>query len=113
MLAVSGHARAQGLDITAGRLKALRRGRDPDQSPPRLQHGVGTDLDLAADRVEHYVTVSHGLGKILGVVVDHPVRAEAAYIVVVASAGRRDHRGAEMPGELDREAGHATRAALD
>src|SRR5215831_14800883 len=113
MLAVTGHAWAQGLDITPGRLRALRRGRDPDQAPPWLEHSVGPELDLATDRVEHHVTVGNGLGEILSVVVDHPVRAETAYVVVVARAGRRDHRGTDVLGELDAEAGHATRAALD
>src|SRR5262249_8213935 len=110
MLAVTGHTRAQGLDITAGRFKTLRRGRDPDQASPLLQHFVGSNLDLAADRVEHYVAVGNGLGEILGVVVNHPVRTETAYIVVVAGTGRRDHRGADVLGELDPEAGHTPSA---
>src|SRR6266705_2073114 len=84
---------------------SLRRGRDPDQAPPGLEHGVGPELDLAANRVEYHVTVGHSLGEILDIVVDHPVRAETADVVVVARAGRRDDRGANMLGELDGEAG--------
>src|SRR5262245_52191406 len=113
MLAVTGHTWTQGLDITTGRLRALRRGRNPDQAPPWLEHGVGPELDLAADRVEHHVTIGNSRGEIDRVVVDHAVRAETAYVVVVASARRRDYRGAHMLGELDGEAGHTTRAALD
>src|SRR6266853_740773 len=100
MLAVAGHAWPQGLDITTGRLRALRGSCDPDQAPPGLEHGVGPELDLATDRVEHHVTVGNSLGEILNIVVDHPVRAETADVVVVARAGRRDHRGANMLGEL-------------
>src|SRR5215475_6332331 len=113
MHAVTGHAWAQGPNITTRRLRALRCGCDPDQAPSWLEHSVGPELDFAADRVEHHVAVGNDLREILDVVIDHSVRAETAYIVVVTCAGRRDDCGTNMLGELDPEAGHATRAALD
>src|SRR4029453_24451 len=113
MLTVAGHAWAQGLNITTGRLRALWRSRDPDQAPSWLEHGIGTDLDIAANRVEHHVAVGNGLGKILDVVIDHSVGTQTAYVVVVTRAGRGDNRGANMLAELDPEASHATRTTLD
>src|SRR4030095_7581944 len=98
MLAVAGHAWAQGLDITPGRLRALRGGRDPDQAPSWLEHGVGTDRDIAANRVEHHVAVSNGLREILDVVIDHAVGTETAYVVVVTRAGCGHSRGPNMLG---------------
>src|SRR5262245_27007416 len=113
MPTVAGHTWAQDLNITTGRLRALWRSRDPDQAPSWLEYGIGTELDIAANRVEHHVAVGNGLGKILDVVIDHSVGTETAYVVVVTRAGRGDDRGANMLGELDPKAGHAARAALD
>src|SRR5215813_5067218 len=113
MLTVAGHAWAQDLNITTGRLRTLWRSRDPDQASSWLEYGIGTELDIAANRVEHHVAVGNGLGKILDVVIDHSVGTETAYVVVVTRAGRGDDRGANMLGELDPEAGHATGATLD
>jgi len=102
MGAVAGDARAQYLDILAARLKAGRGRGDEDQPSARLQHVIGTHLNLAADRVEHDIAIGYGSGEILRVVIDDPVGAELADVIVIAGAGGRDDGRADMPGELDR-----------
>src|SRR6516162_7942515 len=113
MRPVTGHVRAQDLDILAGRLKTGRCSGDPDESAARLQYRIGADLNIAADGVEHHVAAANNSCEILDVVIDHPVRAKMAHVVVIASAGCCYHRGTEMFGELDRKAGDAAGAPLD
>src|SRR5215471_5014433 len=113
MWAVARDVRAQHLHVFAGRLEPGRRGRYPYQPTARLQYLVGTDLDFAADRVEHHVAIGDGFREILLTVVDYPVGAEAADIIVVACAGRRDDRCADVFGQLKGKAGNSARAALD
>src|SRR5215471_10635392 len=113
MCTVPRDIRAQYPHILTAWLKAGRGWRDPDQLAARLQYVIRANLDIPADRVEHDIAVGYYLGEILFIVIDHPVGAQLADIIVVARAGRRDHRRAEMLGQLDRKAGNAARAALD
>src|SRR5436190_15540925 len=110
---VARHARTQYLDIRARRLEAGRRRGDPYQAPAGLQYLVGAHLHLAADRVEHNVAIGYGSGEILRVVIDDPVGAELADVIVIAGAGSRDDGRADVLGELDREAGDPAGATLD
>src|SRR5262249_41734888 len=113
MRAVAGDPRTEHLDIAARRLKTGRRRSDPDQTSTRLQHRIGPRLHLAANRVEHDLTILGSPGEILGVVVDDPVGPEALDVIVVAGAGGGDDMRADMLGELDRETGHPAGATLD
>src|SRR5262249_42559349 len=78
-----------------------------------LEHGIGRDLNLTADGVEHDVTDAADLGEILGVVVDHAIGAEATNIGVVAGARRRDHARAEVLGELYGKSGNPAGATVN
>src|SRR6266513_701479 len=113
MGAVARDARTQQLDIGARRLKAGRRGRNPDQPAAGFQDLVGAHLHLAADRVEYDIAARDGFGEILLLIVDDPLGAERANIIVIASAGGRDDGRTDMLGELDRKTGNAAGAALD
>src|SRR5271165_2949306 len=113
MDAVAGNIGPQYLHILAAWLKARGSGGNPYQPAARLQHVVGANLHLAADGVEHDIDIPGDLGEILRVVVDRAVGAEAFDIVVVAGTRRRQHSGAEIFRQLDREPGNATGAALD
>src|SRR6185503_2505365 len=52
-------------------------------------------------------------GKVLRVVVDYLIGAEAAHIIDIGGAGSRDHARAQMLGELDREACNPAGTALN
>src|SRR5947207_6828800 len=113
MGAVARDTRAQDLDIRARRLKAGRRGRNPNKPAAGLQDLVGAHLHLAADRVEDDIAAGDGFREILLLVIDDPVGAERADIIVVAGAGGRDDGRTDMLGELDRKTGNTASAALD
>src|SRR5947207_13691106 len=83
---VARDARTQQFDVRARRLKAGRRGRNPDEPATGLQDLVGTNLDLAADRVEHDIAAGDGFGEVFLLVIDDPLGAERADIFVVAGA---------------------------
>src|SRR5205085_3868988 len=48
--AVAPDVRAQDMDVLAGGLKSGRSRGDPHKPPARFEDGIGTNLDLAADR---------------------------------------------------------------
>src|SRR5438874_4531580 len=110
---VAREARTQQFDVRARRLKAGRRGRNPDEPATGLQDLVGTNLHLAADRVEYDIAARDGFGEILLLIVDDPLGAERANIIVIASAGGRGDGRTDMLGELDRKTGNTAGAALD
>src|SRR5215472_17445447 len=76
MSAVAYDVRPQGFDVSAGRSKPVRCRSNPDQSPARPQDRVAPRPDIAADRIEHHVAVGSRGGKILAIVVDHPICTE-------------------------------------
>src|SRR6266513_4377595 len=98
---VARDARTQQFDVRARRLKAGRRGRNPDEPATGLQDLVGTNLDLAADRVEHDIVAGDDFREILFLVIEDAVGAERANVIVIASAGSRDDGRTDMLGELD------------
>src|SRR4029079_16796823 len=69
--------------------------------------------DVAAHGVEYRVAARHRPREVLRTIVDDGVRAEPAHVVVVVRARGADYARAEVLGELDREPGHASRAAVD
>src|SRR5262245_9892948 len=94
-------------------MKSLRRRCDPYQFAPRLQHSVTAGPNSSADRVRLHIANGTDTGEIFGIVVDYLVSAEAAHIGVIASAGRRDHGGAEMLAKLNSKSRDAAGTSLD
>src|SRR5262245_21008902 len=97
---------------TAGR-RCLYPRRDEGTAAARAQHRERFLRDVAADRVEHGVAIGDHLGEVPGVVVDDLVGADATQVLMIGRAGDGNHAGADMLGELDREAGNAAGAALN
>src|SRR6185369_17701053 len=99
-------------DLTSPRA-ALRCCGLAGEAPARPQYRKAARGDVAAHGVEYRVAARHRPREVLRTIVDDGVRAEPAHVVVVGRARGADYARAEVLGELDREPGHASRAAVD
>ena len=92
---------------------AVRLAGDAHQRAAALEHGEGAVLDLAGLGIEDQVIVADEVLEALRLVIDDGVGAQAARQFHVARADRGGNRQPGMAGELDGEAAHPARAAVD
>ena len=111
--AVSQHRGTEDEDVFSHWMETGRGWRGPHQPTLEFENIVGLHLHITTDGIENEIKLGAEGGKVFRRVIDHAFSAQGANIIVIRFAGRGGDVGAEMSRELNGEATHAARAAMD
>src|SRR5579862_1737878 len=101
------------LDAELLDIRLLRPLEERDQAPTRLQQIEGARVNIAAYGVQYGVNFTDRVFEALSLIIDDLIGAKTLRVRHVVGAHRSDDLRAQVLGQLNCNAAHATRAAVN